>query len=84
MPLVDAYRKDLDSSTADMKNTGSRYGGAIAAAMFLKEFVPPNIPWLHLDIAGTGRAEGDHDEKSKGGTGVGVRTLVSWLEGRSR
>jgi len=84
LPLVDAYRKELDSSTADMKNSGSRYGGAITAAMFLKEFVPPDIPWIHLDIAGTGRADSDHDEKSKGGTAVGVRTLVSWLERRSR
>ena len=84
MPLVDAYRKELDSATADMRNSGSRYGSAIVAAMFLKEFIPAGTPWVHLDIAGTGRADSDYEDKSKGGTAVGVRTIVAWLEGRSR
>ncbi|MGH2753833.1 MAG: leucyl aminopeptidase, partial [Actinomycetota bacterium] len=82
MPIVDAYRKEIDSSTADMRNSGSRYGSAIIATLFLKEFVAPQIPWVHLDIAGTGRTDSDHDEKSKGGTAVGVRTLLTWLEDR--
>jgi leucyl aminopeptidase len=84
LPLVDAYKKELDSSIADMKNSGSRYGSAITAAIFLKEFVPPDTPWVHLDIAGTGRADSDYDDKSRGGTAVGVRTILAWLEGRSR
>ena len=83
LPLVDAYRKELDSATADMKNSGSRYGSAITASMFLKEFVPSGLPWVHLDIAGTGRADSDREDQSKGGTAVGVRTIVAWLEGRA-
>ena len=83
LPLVDAYRKELDSATADMRNSGSRYGSAITASMFLKEFVPAGLPWVHLDIAGTGRADSDREDQSKGGTAVGVRTIVAWLEGRA-
>ena len=83
MPLYDMYRKELDSEIADLKNVGSRWGGAIIAALFLKEFVGEGIPWAHLDIAGAARAEADYDENAKGGTGVGVRTLVNWVEARS-
>jgi leucyl aminopeptidase len=76
LPLPDDYRKDIDSDVADMKNTGGRYGGAITAAMLLKEFVG-DAPWAHLDIAGPARTftEADH-YLTKGGTGFGVRTLV--------
>jgi leucyl aminopeptidase len=83
MPLVDAYKKSLDSDVADMKNIGTRFGGAIVAAVFLREFVDEGIPWAHLDIAGTGRAEKDWEEGPKGATGVPARTLLHWLEGRS-
>jgi leucyl aminopeptidase len=84
MPLYDVYRKELDSDIADMKNVGSRWGGAIIAALFLREFIGEGIPWAHLDIAGAARADGDQDEISKGGTGVAVRTLVTWIEQRAR
>jgi len=84
MPLYDMYRKELESEVADMKNVGSRWGGAIIAALYLREFVGDDIPWAHLDIAGAARAESDYDENSKGGTGVAVRTLVSWIEQRAR
>lgn len=83
MPLYDAYRKELDSEIADLKNVGSRWGGAIIAGLFLREFVGENIAWAHLDIAGAARAESDYDEQTKGGTGVAVRTLVNWVEGRA-
>ena len=83
MPIYDAYRKELDSEVADLKNVGSRWGGAIIAALFLREFVGEGIPWAHLDIAGAARAESDYDEHAKGGTGVAVRTLVAWVEGRA-
>jgi leucyl aminopeptidase len=84
MPIYDDYKSNLDSMVADMKNSGTRYGGAINAAVFLKESVDPSVPWVHLDIAGTGRADSDRDEISRGGTGVATRTLLRWLQGRER
>ncbi|MDQ4095266.1 MAG: leucyl aminopeptidase [Actinomycetota bacterium] len=85
MPLYDDYRSDLDSDIADLKNIGQRWGGAIYAALFLRDFVGRGISWGHLDIAGPGRSESDYDDVAKGGTGFAARTLVSWLEriGRS-
>ena len=83
MPLYEDYKKELESEVADMKNVGTRWGGAIIASLFLREFVGDGIAWAHLDIAGAARADSDHEEKSKGGTGVAVRTLVSWIEGRA-
>ncbi|HYI45488.1 MAG TPA: leucyl aminopeptidase, partial [Actinomycetota bacterium] len=80
LPLVEDYAKSLDSTVADMKNIGTRYGGAIVAALFLREFVGDGIPWVHLDIAGTGRSENGSDDCPKGGTGVMTRTLLEWLE----
>jgi leucyl aminopeptidase len=78
MPLYDAYRQQLKSDIADMKNTGGRPGGALTAAIFLKEFVD-EAPWVHLDIAGTATAEtGAH--LAKGPTGVMVRTFVQLAE----
>lgn len=84
MPLYDDYRTDLDSEIADIKNTGPRWGGAINGALFIRDFLRDGIPWAHLDIAGPSRADGDYDENVKGGTGVGTRTLLAFLEGRSR
>ncbi|HSM02723.1 MAG TPA: leucyl aminopeptidase [Acidimicrobiia bacterium] len=75
MPLPDDYRKNIDSDIADMKNTGPRWGGAINAALLLKEFVG-EVPWVHLDIAGPARATDAEHYIQKGGTGFGVRTLV--------
>lgn len=82
MPLHTDYRKQIDSEVADFKNVGTRYGGSIVAALFLKEFVPDEIPWAHLDIAGPARADSVSNEGPKGGTGVATRTLLSWLESR--
>ncbi len=76
MPLPEDYRKNIDSSIADMKNIGVRWGGAINAALFLKEFVG-DVPWVHLDIAGPSRWPDDEHYQSKGGSGFGVRTLVA-------
>ncbi|MFN2488405.1 MAG: leucyl aminopeptidase [Actinomycetota bacterium] len=84
LPLYDDLRSELESEVADLKNSGGRYGSAIIAAVFLKDFVGEGIPWAHLDIAGTARSESDSGELSKGGTGVGVRTLIEWLESRDR
>ena len=83
MPLFKEYRKQLDSNVADMKNsTGSRYGGAIAAALFLSEYVGEG-PWAHLDIAGPARSRETAGEHVKGGSGFGVRTLVELAMGLS-
>lgn len=77
LPITDEVTDGIkDSDVADLKSSGAREGGALAAAAFLREFVPQGTPWAHLDIAGPGWAEKAHDEVSKGGTGAGVRTLV--------
>lgn len=76
MPMPAQYRRHIDSSIADMKNLGSPgQAGSIAAAFFLKEFVG-DVPWVHLDIAGTAWSDVEGDIFSKGGTGAGVRTLI--------
>jgi len=82
LPLFDDYRTLIDSSVADIKNTGKRYGGAITAAWFLAEFVG-DIPWVHLDIAGPSFSENGNDLGPRGGTGVPVRTLVRWILDRA-
>jgi len=84
MPLYEDYRSELESEIADIKNIGTRYGGSIFGALFLKDFVPDGIRWAHLDIAGASRAESDRDEISKGPTGVGTRTLIEWIDRRGR
>lgn len=53
MPVDDSYRRLNNSNIADVKNTGGRYGGMITAGLFIENFVYNNIPWIHLDIAGT-------------------------------
>ncbi|MDA0867192.1 MAG: leucyl aminopeptidase, partial [Cyanobacteria bacterium] len=78
MPLEDKYFDGLKSIVADMKNTGPRFGGAITAALFLKQFIR-SVPWAHLDIAGTVWTEKENGYNSPGGTGFGVRTLVNWV-----
>jgi len=75
LPLFDEYKDDLRSEIADMINTGGRIGGAITAAVFLREFTG-GLPWIHLDIAGTAWAEENKPFMLKGPTGVGVRTLI--------
>ena len=82
LPLYGDYRRLIDSTVADVKNIGERYGGAISAAWFLAEFVG-DTPWIHLDIAGPAWAEKVSDLGPKGGTGVPVRTLVRYLLDRS-
>jgi len=79
MPLWDQLRKQLDSEIADMKNTGGRGGGAITAALFLSEFAEGKR-WAHLDIAGAAWASSASGYTPKGATGIGVRTLVTYLE----
>jgi leucyl aminopeptidase len=83
LPLVDEYRDLLDSVVADLANipTGRHRGpGAIAAALFLREF-SGGRRWAHLDIAGPARSTADDGETTKGGTGFGTRVLLRWLTG---
>lgn len=74
MPLGPEYDKQIDSKFADMKNTGGRNGGSITAAQFLQRFVD-DIPWAHLDIAGTGMGAPSTDINTSWGSGFGVRLL---------
>ncbi|HUF16208.1 MAG TPA: leucyl aminopeptidase [Acidimicrobiia bacterium] len=81
LPLFKGYRKSIDSNVADIKNiSGSRYGGAIVAAVFLAEYAGDG-PWAHLDIAGPARREETSGEFVKGASGVGVRTLIELAKG---
>ena len=75
LPLEDDYKDYLKSGFADIANVGGRYGGAVTAAMFLKEFAE-ETPWVHLDIAGTAWLDDAKPYLAKGPTGLPVRTLV--------
>ncbi len=66
---------------ADLKNCGDRWGGALTAGLFLKEFVGKS-KWLHLDIAGPFIAEKEAGHTPKGATGFGVASLLEYLQGR--
>ncbi len=76
LPLFDDYRDQLNSDIADMMNTGGRPAGSITAAWFLKEFTG-DLPWVHMDIAGTAWAEEARPYLPKGPSGVAVRTLAA-------
>ena len=76
MPMYPEYRKAMDSDFADIKNSGGRYASALTAAAFLSDFVAA-VPWAHIDIAGTSFVEDVKPYAAKGGTGVGVATIVA-------
>lgn len=78
LPMGDDYDKLIDSKNADMKNIGGRFGGAISAAQFLKRFVK-DIPWAHLDIAGTAMSTPSVEFNNSWGTGFGVRLLDRFI-----
>ncbi len=80
LPLNDDLFGQLKSPIADMKNTGSRHGGAITAALFLKQFVDGRTAWAHIDIAGPAASDKDGDYTPRGGVGFGVRTLVGLID----
>jgi leucyl aminopeptidase len=79
MPLDDEYKEVIKSGIADIVNSGGRWGGAITAAMFLKEFAE-DTPWLHLDIAGTAWTEEAKPWIAKGPSGIAVRSLVEFVK----
>ena len=80
MPLDDEHiAESMKSPFADLVNSGNRYGGAIFAALFLKEFVADGISWAHLDIAGVDFCDKEYGVYSKGATSFGVRTCLDYL-----
>ena len=76
LPLDKEYSKQIKSDIADIKNVGGRKAGTITAAAFLKEFAD-GLSWAHLDIAGTAWGDEAKPHRSKGPTGVAVRTLLN-------
>ncbi len=80
LPLEDEHiAESLKSPFADLVNAGNRYGGAIYAALFLKEFVADGIAWAHMDIAGVDFCDKEYGVYSKGATSFGVRTCLEYL-----
>ncbi len=84
LPLWQGYRRHIESSVADVKNIGIRYGGAITAGLFLREFTA-DVPWAHLDVAGPAFVDGASASEwfGRGGTGIPVRTLLRYVEGQA-
>jgi leucyl aminopeptidase len=80
LPLWDSYLELLKSDVADLKNSGGRKAGAITGGLFLKQFVPDGVPWVHLDIAGSAWEEKDRPLVPKGASGVGVHLLTRLLQ----
>ena len=81
MPLPIELRASLDSPIADLANIGDRMGGMLVAGLFLKEFIDPQTPWLHLDIAGPAFNEKSaHGYTPVGGTGIALRSLICLAE----
>ena len=75
MPLDAAFDKMMDSKNADMKNTGGRWGGAATAAAFIQRFIQKDMPWCHIDLAGTAMDGAKSDINTSWGSGWGVRLL---------
>jgi leucyl aminopeptidase len=80
LPLIEDYRRFLDSEVADLVNATNEPGDSVQAALFLREFVA-GVPWVHLDIAGPATAKEARYYQPKGASGWGVRTLLAFLEG---
>ncbi len=80
LPLYDEYLSYLKSEWADIKNAGDRWGGAVTAGTFLKQFVPEKVNWVHLDVAGVAYNEKEHNGLPKGASGFGVVLTVAFLE----
>jgi len=82
LPMFEEYQEQIDSKIADIKNTGGREAGTITAACFLSRFVD-DIPWAHLDIAGTAwNMKGTDISPVGGATGAGVRLVVDYLRNK--
>jgi leucyl aminopeptidase len=80
LPLHQSYKKMLKADWAEIKNVGSREGGAITAALFLQHFVPEDKKWCHLDIAPASWFDKQTSYFVSGATGQGARALATWME----
>lgn len=80
LPLWDFYAEDIKSDIADFKNVGNRKAGTIIGGIFLKQFVPKEIPWVHIDIAGPAWAEKAWFQMPKGATAFGLRTIIELVK----
>jgi leucyl aminopeptidase len=80
LPMLEDMKDQLKSDVADLKHTGDRFGGAITASLFLREFVG-DAPFIHCDIAGPALADKSYSFYTKGGTGHGVLTFLQFLAG---
>jgi leucyl aminopeptidase len=79
MPLSDDYDKMINSKVADMKNIGGRDAGSVTAAQFIKRYVG-DVPWAHIDIAGTSIESLKSDINTSWGSGYGVRLLDNFIK----
>ncbi len=82
LPMYDEYRDQIKSDYADIKNSGGRPAATITAAWFLREFVG-DVPWVHLDVAGTAYGDGKLSYLTKGSTGAPTRLFVEWVLSRA-
>jgi leucyl aminopeptidase len=82
LPLGDDQRELIKATHADIVNSAGRWAHPLQGGAFLSHFVPADLPWAHLDIAGVADTDKDTALYTKGATGWGVRTLVGWVEQR--
>jgi len=81
LPLYKPYRKQIESSVADLNNAGkSSYGGCITAALFLEHFVEPEIPWVHIDTFAWNQS--NRPGRPEGGEALGLRAVFHYLKSR--
>jgi leucyl aminopeptidase len=78
MPLFEEYKEYVKSDVADLKNSGGKTGSLVSSAAFLSEFAG-EVPWVHLDIAGTAWADKERPYVPKGASGIGVRLLSNYI-----
>jgi len=82
LPIWDEHKEDIKGTFADLQNIGkSGTAGTITAGAFLSEFVPDDVPWAHIDIAGTAWIESPKPWMAPGATLFGARTLIEWIKG---
>lgn len=78
LPITDHTRSLLTSTVADFRSgSGQRWGAAVVAGAFLERFIPEGVEWAHLDVAGPAESDEAYGYVHKGGTGMGVRTLIA-------
>jgi leucyl aminopeptidase len=82
LPLGDEHREQLKADAADIVNSAGREAHPLQGGAFLSHFVPEDMPWVHLDIAGVADTEKETSMYARGATGWGVRTLVEWISDR--